>query len=205
MKKQSKAARDLVVFLKGKRGITLRPPSLDDVPALTRWINDPELRRFIKRPFPMTLHGESEWVQSLAKRSDTDVVFAIDLDGVHIGMMGLHKINWKDRTATTGAFIGDKRYWGQGYGTDAKMALLDYAFNTLDLRKLSSQVYAFNTRSIAYSLHCGYVEEGRLIRQRFIEGQYHDEVILGLFKEQWLPRWELYKAGKSLSSKRKQS
>jgi RimJ/RimL family protein N-acetyltransferase len=111
-------------------------------------------------------------------------------------MMGIHRINWKDRTANTGAFIGEKQYWGKGYGTDAKMVLIDYAFNTLGLRKLSSHVYAFNERSIAYSKHCGYVEEGRLIRQRFIEGEYHDEVILSLFKEQWLPYWDAYQKAK---------
>jgi RimJ/RimL family protein N-acetyltransferase len=197
MKKQTNtSASSAIVFLQGKRGITLRPPSLEDVPTLTRWVNDPELRRFIKRPFPMTLHGEAEWIQSLLKRSDTDVVLVLDLKGTHIGMMGIHRINWKDRTANTGAFIGEKQYWGKGYGTDAKMVLIDYAFNTLGLRKLSSHVYAFNERSIAYSKHCGYVEEGRLIRQRFIEGEYHDEVILSLFKEQWLPYWDAYQKAK---------
>ncbi len=198
MKKSTNASSvSPIVFLKGKRGITLRPPSLEDVPTLTRWINDPELRRFIKRPFPVTLHGEAEWIQNLVKRSDTDVVLAMDLRGTHIGMIAIHKINWKDRTAVTGAFIGEKRYWGKGYGTAAKMALLNYAFNTLDLRKLSSHVYAFNARSIAYSKHCGYVEEGRLVRQRFIEGEYHDEVILGVFKEQWQPCWEAYQKVKA--------
>jgi RimJ/RimL family protein N-acetyltransferase len=116
----------------------------------------------------------------------------IEVSGKPIGTMGIHSINWKDRTATTGALIGEKEYWGKGYGTDAKMTLLDYAFNTLNLRKIMSRVYAFNGRSLAYSLHCGYRVEGRLLRQRYAYGRYWDEIILGLFKSQWLPYWEAY-------------
>ncbi len=61
--------------------------------------------------------------------------------------MGIHRINWKDRTATTGAVIGEKAYWDKGYGSEAKMLVLDYAFNMLNLRKICSQVLAFNKRS----------------------------------------------------------
>lgn len=109
--------------------------------------------------------------------------------------LSIFYINWQNRTAVTGAVIGEKNYWGKGYGTEAKMILLDYAFNTLNLRKITSSVKAFNKRSLAYSLHCGYVIEGRLRDQHFVGGRYWDDIILGLFKEQWLPHWQKFCKG----------
>jgi len=181
-----------VVFLRGKK-VILRPFAKSDVPTLTRWINDAEVRRFITISFPGREEQEAEWVSKLGS-DDKNIVLAIEtLDGVFIGSMGIHGINWKDRTATTGALIGEKEYWGRGYGTDAKMILLDYAFNTLNLRKICSAVIAYNKRSLHYSLHCGYKIEGRRRRHVFKEGRYWDLIELGLFKKEWLPFWKRYK------------
>ncbi len=180
-----------LVFLRGRKTV-LRPVLESDVPLLMKWINDPRVRQFIQNAFPLGEGAEREWVANLSKRSDTNMVLMIEVNGKAIGNMGVHQINWKDRTATTGAIIGEVEYWGKGYGTDAKMALLEYLFNTLNLRKVMSHVYAFNKRSLGYSLHCGYKIEARLRKQRFIGGRYHDEVILGLFKEDWLKARKAY-------------
>lgn len=180
-----------VVFLKGEN-VVLRPLDVTDAPHLQRWINDPEVRQFLTSIYPIGLQSEREWVESLAKNPSKDVVVMIEVSGRPIGTMGLHHINWKDRTATTGALIGEKDCWGKGYGTDAKMILLDYAFNTLNLRKIHSRVYSFNKRSLAYSLHCGYKVVGRLKREHFCHGRYWDVTLLELFKENWLPYWKKY-------------
>ena len=132
---------------------------------------------------------EEKWLENLAENKN-DIVLGIEVKGQLIGTMGIHKINWKDRVAITGALMGDKKYWGKGYGTDAKMALLEYAFNTLNLRKLMSSVIAYNKRSLQYSLHCGYKIEGTKRKQFFRKGEYWDEIVLGLFKEEWLPYWK---------------
>jgi RimJ/RimL family protein N-acetyltransferase len=193
MKKNQKINKSVsnVVFMRGKKTV-LRPVLESDIPLFVRWINDPEIRSFISRVFPITETDEREWINTLHKHKEKEVVLVIEISGRPIGSMGIHNINWINRTATTGAVIGEKDFWGKGYGTDAKMVLLNYAFNTLNLRKIISRVFAFNQRSLAYSLHCGYRIEGRLPRQHFVNGKYWDEVILGLFKSQWLPYWKRY-------------
>jgi len=184
-----------VVFLRGKR-TSLRPINEKDIPLLLRWVNDPEVRQFITRIFPAMEADEREWLDRLHKDRDNDVVLMVEVRGKPIGVMGIHGINWQTRVATTGAIIGEKSYWGKGYGTDAKMALLEYAFNTLNLRKIMSRVKAFNTRSLAYSLKCGYKVEGRLKLMHFDQGRYWDEIILGLFKDRWLTHWRTYQASR---------
>lgn len=104
--------------------------------------------------------------------------------------------------STHGAMIGEKEYWGKGFGTDAKMALLEYAFNTLGLRRVKSEALAFNKRSIAYSLHCGYVLEGTKKKEVFRDGRFHDLVFLAATRKTWLPyftKWK--KEGKRVAKK----
>lgn len=187
------ATRNRVVFLKGRK-VILRPLNKEtDLENCQRWINDPEIRKYLKRFLPTSKQVEAEWFDNLSKDKDSVVLAIETLDGKFIGTMGLHKINWKDRTTVTGALIGEKAYWGKGYGTNAKMILLDYAFNQLGLRKVCSSVLAFNKRSLQYNLHCGYKIEGIRKKQIFRNGSYWDEILFAVFKEDWLPIWEKYK------------
>lgn len=178
-----------VVFLRGDR-VILRPVSVEDVPLMLKWINNPNVRKYLSVPFPTTEGEEMEWIENLHKRKQNDVTLAIEVDGKIIGTMGLHRIHWRNRVATTGTLIGEEDFWGKGYGTEAKMHLLNYAFNTLNLRKICSSVLAFNERSYRYGLRCGYREEGRLKQHHFHDGQYHDEILLAVFRDDWLPLWE---------------
>lgn len=181
-----------LVFLKGAR-IVLRPALREDIPLFLRWINNPDVRYFLGSYLPMWEADEEAWVENLSKRKADNIVLLLSVDGHPIGNMGLHQIDWKNRTATTGALIGEKEYWGKGYGSEAKMLLLNYAFNTLNLRKINSSVIEFNPRSYHYSLKCGYEEEGRLKRQIFQNGRYWDEVQLAVFKKDWQPIWRQFK------------
>ena len=182
-----------IVFLKGAR-VTLRPILREDIPLIIRWINDPDVWQFLETSMPMMEADENEWFEKLHKIKNTDIVVMIIVDNKPIGIMGIHRINWKDRTASTGALIGEKESWGKGYGTEAKMLLLHYAFNTLNLRKICSSVYAFNKRSHAYLLKSGYVEEGRQRKQIYKKGHYQDVIIMAVFKKDWLPFWRKFRA-----------
>jgi RimJ/RimL family protein N-acetyltransferase len=197
MKKSTSAAHP--VRSKGRKTI-LRPLCKDtDLQKCFHWINDPEVTQFITHYKPMTKEQESAWFDNLKK---DDVIFAIDtLDGEFIGSLGIHEVNWIDRTAVTGAMIGEKKYWGKGYGTDAKLQLIHYAFNSLNLRKLCSRVYAYNERSRDYNLHCGYKLEGTLKKQVFRNGEYHDMLLFGLFQDEFEPIWNHYQKHGTLPKK----
>ena len=180
-----------IIFLEGRKTI-LRPLHTSDAPVLVRWMNDPEVRRFISRITPVSEGAEKAWMESLDRRTEDIVLMVETKEGVPIGVMGIHKIHWQNRTATTGAALGEKTYWGKGFGQDAKMALLRYAFHTLNLRKICSVCYAFNHRSAAYNLKCGYRIEGRRRKQAYRNGKYHDEILLAIFREWFDRKWKKY-------------
>ena len=88
-----------IVFLRGRK-VILRPMNKEtDLDLCTKYINDPEVRQYLMSYLPWTKEGEADWFDSLAKRSDSDIVLAIeDIEtGKYIGSMGLHKIDWKQR------------------------------------------------------------------------------------------------------------
>lgn len=173
-----------LVFLQGEN-VVLRPFTNDDVPIFTKWFNDPEIRPFLNGYLPVTEDDEKGFLENIRKNSTNIIFFVIIVKQKVIGLMSLNSINWKDRTAISAAVIGEKEYWGKGYGTEAKMLLLDYAFNTLNLHKIRSLVIAYNKRSYSYSMKCGYKVEGRLKQQVFKNGKYQDEILLAVFKKDW--------------------
>jgi RimJ/RimL family protein N-acetyltransferase len=189
--------QDDVVFLKGGK-VYLRPVRSEDLSIFLRWTNDPEMRwLYLKRPFPIDEIEGSKWVMELHKRTDTVILVICLKSGRAIGMIGLYHIDWKNRVGTTENVIGEKQFWGKGYGSEAKMLILNYAFNTLNLRKVCATVYGFNKRSQAYNKKCGYQVEGVQRQHIFMNGEYHDRILMAVFRDEWQPIWNRFlKTGK---------
>jgi len=135
---------------------------------------------------------EEKWFDDFASRHG-DIILAVETpEGRYIGNVSVFGINWKNRTATFGVVIFVKDCWGRGYGTDAAMALLDYAFHRLNLRKITSSVMAYNERSKRLHAALGMVQEGVRRKETYHNGEYHDELIFGVFREEWESRWRAY-------------
>lgn len=175
-----------VFFRKGTK-VGLRPLHEDDIPLLHEWANDKDLAQYVNNNLPLSLDQEKEWFKRASTATKTDMVLGIvEIEnGTLIGTMGINKIEYPSATATTGAVIGNKEYRDKGYGTEAKMLLLEYAFKELGLRKIYSYVIEFNKRSIRYSEKCGYKEEARLPKHYFRKGKYWDKIILAVYKKDW--------------------
>lgn len=184
-----------IVTLRSKR-LYLRPIIRTDIPQMLIWMNDPLVKRFLAMPYPVTEIMEDSWFERISTGND-NFVFAVVVsekeEDTYIGNMSINSINWVNRTASTGAVIGNKEFWGKGHGTEAKMLLLQYAFQTLNIRRMESSVIAYNKRSRAYMAKCGYQQEGIRRRAFYKDGGYHDEILYGLFQNEWDPFWDEYK------------
>lgn len=186
-----------IVYRKGKR-VALLVRGVKYLDLMLKWFNDEEVTKFILHDDPMTIIQERKYLESEHERQATDKAFVIAAcegkDYKPIGVMGLHRIDMRHRFATSGAVIGEKIYWGQGFGRDAKMLLLDLAFNQLNLRMVSSSVIEFNERSRKYNERCGYRVVGAHKERYWKKDRYHDEVIMDVTKEEWLPLWTQFVA-----------
>ena len=81
--------------------------------------------------------------------------------------------------------VGDKSYWSNGYGSDAVMTLLRFAFEEMNLNRVELGVFEFNERAIACYLKCGFVEEGRRREHYFQEGRYWDIIDMSVLRREF--------------------
>ncbi|QAA30940.1 GNAT family N-acetyltransferase [Clostridium manihotivorum] len=167
--------------------ICLRAYKQEDIPVAVEMINDRELKKLLVTdiPFPSTPWEEEEWIKSQKATSTGEYNFAIeDIETKkYIGGCGIQKVNWLARTATVGIMIGDKNYWGKGYGTDAMKVLLDFIFNNMNINKVKLSVFSFNTRAKKSYEKCGFVVEGVLKKELFKDGKYYDEIVMAAFRK----------------------
>ncbi len=187
--------KDHTVMLSGQLVQLVAQDKSKHLENYLEWINDPFLSQFVLAMPPITREEENAWFDKIAGKKNSDIVFAIETiaERKHIGVIGLHGIDWIHRHATTGTLIGNPEYHGKGYGTDAKMLLLNYAFNALNLHVITSAVIDYNERSERYSLRCGYKECGRVPEYYFKNGKRHDRIILSVTKKDWDPLWRKYR------------
>lgn len=159
--------------------------------AYKRWFRDYEVQRFLAPDgaYPITDEAEEAWYERAAI-SETAYGFAIHtLEGDRlIGNCSLFKIDNRSRHAEFGIIVGEKDYWGKGYGTDATRVLLRFAFDELNLNRVSLWVYAFNERAIRSYEKAGFVHEGTARQFIFREGQYHDAHLMAILREDWRNR-----------------
>jgi RimJ/RimL family protein N-acetyltransferase len=170
------------------------------------WANDITATEGTRMIPPMSFEEEIEWLRGLPARKKTENIFAVLVhEGTrdarkyrYIGHTGIHGMMWPDGVGVTGSILIDKQRWEKGYGTEAKLLLLNHAFNVCGLRKVSSTVKAFNARSLGHLIKCGYQIVGRKKAQSFHQGRFVDEILLEVFRDEWELVWEKYQETSSL-------
>jgi RimJ/RimL family protein N-acetyltransferase len=173
------------VFLEGRR-IYLRPIEMRDLEKFYRWFNDPNVRNLLLLPFPITRMSEKEFIGRATRLKDGVVLSIIVRKGDRlIGNVSLFKIDPVGRKAELGVAIADLSMVRKGYGTETMGLVLDYAFGTLNLHRVWLNVHDFNSRARKAYRSLGFVEEGRLRESSYCDGEYHDDILMGILRDEW--------------------
>lgn len=163
--------------------LTLRRPVPSDITDRHAIGRDPEIYKMLgadtRHLTPLTEEQARAWVEGIVAHP---AAWVIDWQGRAVGEILLDNFVEADRRA--GLIIGilDPRALGQGLGTEAIRAVAEFAFDRLDLHKLSMRVLAFNTRALSAYARVGFVQEGRERESALIGGVWHDDVIVGLLR-----------------------
>ena len=159
----------------------------------TRWNQDTELGRFLDSD-PARLLSEKKWKEWLEKdleKGQTDEVFfairALESDTL-IGFTGLFNLYKHHGDTLVAIALGDRNYWGNGFGTDAMRVMLRYAFAELNLRRVGLIVFEYNPRAIRSYEKVGFIPEGRVRGAMLREGKRWDFLYMGILREEWLAR-----------------
>jgi [ribosomal protein S5]-alanine N-acetyltransferase len=172
-------------FLTGQN-IYLREVRISDVTeSYYRWMNDPAITQFLEsRFYPNSIDSLKEYVKS--KQTDSTNVFlaiVIKENHRHIGNIKLGAINRIHRFADVGIIIGEKDCWGKGYASEALTLVTKYAFDTLNLHKLTAGCYEMNQGSVKAFQKVGYYIEGIQKSHFYYQGAYVDAVVLAILKD----------------------
>jgi len=172
--------------MEGKK-IKIRALEKTDIDEIMKWVNDPEVVDSLLMRYPVSRYQEEKWIEkTLDGTNKRNKAFAIETkDGVYLGGIGLHQIDWENRNAEVGIVIGKKEYWNKGYGSDAMTTILDFAFNRMNLHRVYLRVFSFNERGIRSYEKCGFKKEGVLRDDLFAHGKYHDTIIMGILKHEF--------------------
>jgi RimJ/RimL family protein N-acetyltransferase len=168
-------------MIKG-RTIQLRPVEESDYPLIHRWLNHPEVWRYMDYEKPYSMQDVREDIERSRKEGHP---FTILVEDRPIGRIGLNQFRRRDRICSLYMYIGEPAYWGQGYAQDATMTLLAYAFSRWDLNMVELWTLADNNPAIAMYQRCGFVEEGRLRDRSFKDGQWVDHVVMSVSREEF--------------------
>lgn len=178
------------VTLAGVR-LTLRPLENADLPHGYRWERDREVQHWAqgdRAPDNLTFHDYRARFAPPFGHPGTLEHFAIlaDDDGAVIGFVGYFNVNRAVASAEVGIVIGETRYWGRGYGREALALLVRHLFTDLAMQRVCLETWSGNERAIRSYCAVGFREEGRLRRAQVVDGRYHDTVLMGLLREEFV-------------------
>ena len=174
-------------------GVRLRAAERSDLPRFVEWLNDPEVRQYISLYLPLSQGDEEQWFDSMQKRPPAEHVLVIEIrqpesqSWLPVGNCAFMDIDWRNRSAEFGIFIGEKSHWNQGYGTAAVRLLVRHGFNTLNLQRIFLRVFETNPRAIRAYEKAGFVREGRMRQAEFLDGRYVDVLLMSVLRSEWQP------------------
>jgi RimJ/RimL family protein N-acetyltransferase len=170
--------------ISGER-LTLRILTSDDITGelgnhYVAWMNDPDTMQFLESRWRAhTLESIRAFVTAM-NESPRDFQFGMFLkdSNIHIGNIKIGGIDQMHRRGDVGLLIGDKNAWGKGYATEAIELATRFAFEELNVNKLTAGMYAPNVGSYKAFIKAGWREVGILKAHCFYKGGYVDEFLV---------------------------
>ena len=175
-------------FWKGEK-VKLRPWRLEDAQQSFIDSHDSPTRLLLQLgvELPTSLEAQRASLEKYIDCKDADgiILFAIENHaGEHVGGISFHSRYRKNGTFGFGVSV-QREHRREGYAEDAIRILLNYAFLQRGYQKCNSACVSPNEASIQMHKKLGFVEEGRRRRSLFFNGEFHDDVLFGLTREEF--------------------
>ncbi|MCA9996054.1 MAG: GNAT family N-acetyltransferase [Anaerolineales bacterium] len=168
--------------------VTLRPLTIDDAPAILASMDDAETMRLTGTQQQFTLAQVEAFCRSVVGADDrADYAITLGDDPTYIGEVVLNDLDWTNRTANFRIALAGRRYFGQGYGSEATRLMLAYGFRQLALHRIELEVYDFNPRAQRVYEKAGFVREGVRRDVLLWDGAYYSAIMMSILAPEY---WE---------------
>ncbi|MDM1780925.1 GNAT family N-acetyltransferase [Acinetobacter indicus] len=166
--------------------LSLRPIELNDDVVLQQLINNPLVsENVVGWTFPVSLFSQKNWIQSNTNTLSYRLVVVDNETNEAIGITGLWDIDWHNQAAMSAIKLLPEKT-KKGFGTEAIMLSMAWAFYNVGLRRLHGAILDFNGPSMgAYVKKCGWKVEGRQREAIFRKGEWHDLYSVAILKREF--------------------
>ncbi|MBQ8196451.1 MAG: GNAT family N-acetyltransferase [Clostridia bacterium] len=165
--------------------VSLRKFEEIDIPKKVRWINDPNVNRYLHYDLPLEEEKTKVWFKK-NKESTTRFDAVINVDNISVGLIGLLSIDSKNKKAEYYVCIGEQAYLGKGIAKKASIKLLDYAFNTLLLNKVYLYTEDVNVNAQCLFEKIGFKREGLLMDDLIYNGRHVNRFAMGILRKDFI-------------------
>jgi ribosomal-protein-serine acetyltransferase len=101
-----------------------------------------------------------------------------------VGVIGFNSIDWQNRIAHIGYWL-DAGHQGNGFVTRSCRALIDYAFDELELNRIEIHCAVGNLKSRAVPERLRFSQEGLVRHAEWLYDQFVDHAIYGMLARDW--------------------
>ncbi len=171
-------------IIEGKR-VKMRPIERKDLDYTLNWANNPEIAYYTGYMYPISMEMEVKWYERILAEESRKTFIIETKDDVVIGLTAILNIDWKNRKAELSMLIGNKEYWGQGYGRESVRTMLNHIFNNMGLNKVYGRIIDYNQAALKMDLKAGYSQEGNIKDDIMIQGEFHDRYLIGITKAEF--------------------
>ena len=173
------------ITLTGRR-VCLRPLVREDLVYLRKWLEGAEIRGLVGEVAPMS-EADSEKFLKKVRADGTRAWFMVIVreNNKVIGEAGLLRMDSAWRTTDVSVIIWEKEEWGKGYGREAILLLLDYAFTNLNFHRVAIGVVSFNERALHFWEKLGFRKEGIQRDGYYYNGKYHGFVMMSMLEDEF--------------------
>ncbi|WFA08896.1 GNAT family N-acetyltransferase [Tissierella sp. Yu-01] len=172
------------LIIKNGSTITIRKANKLDAEAMLEYLDkiskESDNLTFGNGEFKLTLEQEENFIDNISKQNNAIFLIA-EIDGKIIGNLSFAGGS-KPRIAHTGEFGVSvlKDYWGQGIGTYLIEYLINWSKESGIIRKVNLRVRSDNYSAIHVYKKLGFIEEGLITRDLFINGNFFDSISMGM-------------------------
>ena len=171
--------------------LTLRPVRMSDAEDMYEYSRDPEVARHVLWDAHTSIHQTRNYIRYLIRqyRNASPGTFAIALrdSGKVIGTIGFMWVHMDNRSAEVGYSLS-RKYWNQGYMTEALQAIVDFGFTRLNLNRIEAQHECDNPASGHVMLHAGMKHEGTLRQRIYNKGRFVDVDLYAIVRSDVIKR-----------------
>lgn len=170
--------------LKSEQTLVIQEAQREDASLILEYINkvctESDNLTFGEGEFGITPEKEAELIEEIAK-SDNQLMICALIEDKLVGQL-VFRAGSRPRIRHSGEFgiTVLREYWGMGIGKELLSYLIKWAKETEIIRKINLKVRSDNLKAIGLYTKIGFISEGTMTREMFINGQFYSSIHMGM-------------------------